>query len=142
MVLLKSQGGCEFMTKERLKAYRALKFEISQLENELLEYLDSSFLGNTTLNGVVKNTGVSDITSKLAIETLQLYGTLNEKRLKAIRMCREIEDCIDRLDPLERVLMRERYILCKDWEEVCCVIGYSWRQTHKFHSRILIKIIK
>jgi hypothetical protein len=26
------------------------------------------------------------------------------------------------------------------WEEVCVRIGYSWRQTHNIHSRILDKL--
>jgi hypothetical protein len=127
------------MTKEKLKKYKALKIEVKQIEQSLLEHFDTIYPGKMILDGLPKSKNISDSTAKLAIETIKLYGDLNAKKLEAVRLCKEIEGCIEKLEPVERVLMRERYILCKDWEEVCIAIGYSWRQTHHIHSVIINK---
>jgi len=128
------------VTKDRLKEYRALKREITQFEDELHEWLDASCSNRSVLTGLPNVGGMSDSTARVAMESVRLYSLLHSKKLKAIALCEEIENCIESLPPLERTLMRERYILGKDWEEVCCFIGYSWRQTHRLHSKALKKI--
>jgi len=128
------------VTKERLKEYIALKREIAQFEIELAELLDASAVNRSVLTGLPNVGGLSDKTARFAMESVRLYAILNSKKLKAVNLCEEIENCIESLPALERTLMRERYILGKDWEEVCCSIGYSWRQTHRLHGKILKKI--
>jgi len=128
------------MTKERLKQYRFLVLEAAQLEQELLEHLNSSYIGGTVFDGVPKSGGISDTVPKLAIGSIKLYAMLTAKKNEAVRLCKEIEECIAGLEPRERTLMRERYIFDKGWEEICVIIGYSWRQIHNIHARILKKI--
>jgi len=125
------------MTKEQLKEYRALVLESEQLESELNTHLNSSYIGTSIMDGLPKGSELSDTTAKLAIKTIELYAMFNAKKLEIITLRKEIEVCIDKLSPLERVLMRERYILGKDWEEVCVAINYSWRQAHRLHSKII-----
>ncbi len=49
-----------------------------------------------------------------------------------------IEDLIDMLeDPLERAVMRYKYIDRLKWEEVCVKINYEWSQTHRIHRSAL-----
>ena len=128
------------MTKERLKEYRALKHEEAQLEQELRELLESSYIGGVVLDGMPKAGGLGDITSKLACETVMLYGRLNKKKLEAVRMRNEIEDCFEILDAEERTLMREKYIYGKNWEQVCIVVNVSWRTAHRIHIVALKKL--
>lgn len=54
----------------------------------------------------------------------------------------KIEKAISKLDPLERRLIRLRYIDCKAWEDVCYELGYEWANTHRIHARILRKLAK
>jgi hypothetical protein len=128
------------LTKEKLKDYRTLRIEITQLEQDILEHINSSYLGGSVIDGQPRGSNISDITANLALESLQLYAMLNSKKLDAVRLRKEIEVCIETLTTLERVLMRERYIMGKEWEEVCITLGYSWRQTHRIHGHILNKI--
>lgn len=53
-----------------------------------------------------------------------------------------IEAMIDGLDPIERKLMRHRYLKGLTWEKVCVVINYGWTQTHEMHGRILDKLVE
>ena len=47
---------------------------------------------------------------------------------------------LENLEPTERKLARFRYIDGLTWEEVCDVMAYSWRQTHRIHGRMLDKL--
>ena len=51
-----------------------------------------------------------------------------------------IEDAIATLKPIERELMRLRYIDGADWTEVAATINYEWAQTHRVHASALAKI--
>ena len=54
----------------------------------------------------------------------------------------EVEDMVDSLDdPVERRLLRCRYIDDLTWEEVCVEMNYSWRQTHRIHGNALDKLV-
>jgi DNA-directed RNA polymerase specialized sigma24 family protein len=125
------------MTKERLKQYRLLVLEAAQLEQELLEHLNSSYISGAVLDGVPRGNKVSDTVPKTAIESIELYAMLTAKKNDAARLRREIEECIAGLEPRGRTLMRERYIFGKTWEEVCVEINETQRTTHRLHSSIL-----
>ena len=47
------------------------------------------------------------------------------------------EKAIEALEPTARMLLRFRYIDGLPWEEVCVRMNYSWRQTHRMHSKAL-----
>ena len=53
-----------------------------------------------------------------------------------------IEAMIESLDPIERKLMRHRYIEGLTWEKVCVAINYGWTNTHEMHGRILDKLVE
>ena len=125
------------MTKERLKQYKTLRLEEAQLEQELLEHLNSSLIGSAVLDGMPKAGRLADTTASLAMESIRIYARLNAKKLEAVRLRKEIEDCIEGLPGNQRVLMRERYILGRSWEEICLILGYEWRNVHYMHSRAL-----
>jgi len=128
------------MTKERLKEYRDLLLEYTQLESELTEHLESSLIGGAALDGLPKSDKLADLTAELATKSIELYAALVAKKLEVMRLRLEIEECIEGLEVRERTLMRARYIEGKEWEEVCVEIKYSWAQTHRLHSKILVQI--
>jgi len=130
------------VTKERLKRYRDLVREEAQLEAELLERAGSSGIGGGALDGMPRGGELSDLTARFAIENVELYAMLTKKRMEIVKERRAIEDFIEELEPVERVLMRERYISGKKWEEVMLVIGYGWHQTHRIHGKVLKEAIE
>ena len=125
------------MTKERLKEYRILKLEAAQLEAELLELLNSSEVAGGALDGMPKGTDISDPTAKRAVKSVNLYALLNKKLLEINTRRQEIEKIIEKLEAVERVLMRERYINGKNWEEVSAFLNYGLAHTHRLHKRAL-----
>lgn len=65
-----------------------------------------------------------------------LIDELSEKKMKAVRK-------IDKIDSsLYRTLLIERYINCKEWEEVAGCIGYSERRTLEHHNDALREYAK
>jgi hypothetical protein len=47
---------------------------------------------------------------------------------------------LEGLTPVERELMRLRYIDGAEWLDVAETIHYEWSQTHRIHARALAKI--
>ena len=107
------------MTKEELRQYRSIRNEISQLERRIIE-LDMRGYND-------------DITKPLQDLYRQKLAALIKGQLR-------IEKAIEGLTPVERELMRLRYIDGAEWVEVAETIHYEWTQTHRIHARALAKI--
>ena len=75
------------------------------------------------------------ISKKIIVET--------KLKMQLLRMYEEIEFIeakIDKLDEMEKKLIRLRYYKGMKWEEICVELNYSWSQTHDYHSKILKKL--
>jgi DNA-directed RNA polymerase specialized sigma subunit len=107
------------MTKEQLRQYRSMKIEICQLEERIINL---EMMGHN-----------DDITQPLRDKYREKLQVLIDGQLK-------IEDAIESLDPIERELMRLRYIDGAEWTDIMEVIHYEWTNTHRIHSRALNKI--
>ena len=83
--------------------------------------------------------------------------TLEDRIIKYVDYSKEIDDLIDELtetkmevirniekldDSLFRTLLTERYVNCKEWEEVAECIGYEKRYTLKLHNDALREFAK
>lgn len=102
------------MTKEQLRDYQAIKKELAQLR---------------TMSRRVD-----------LLDTADLVGLYEQKQAALTADILRIEEAIEGLQPVERLLMRLRYIEGRPWQTICQRIGYSWQQTHRIHARALIKI--
>ena len=135
------------MTKEELKkqlhSYRHLKAEHDQLvlEIEKIEAFMTSPRGAGS-DGMPRGTGSGDPLLGVVSKHLKLQERYNAQVDKLAAAQTLIEDMIESLEPMERKLMRHRYIEGLDWEEVCVAIGYSWRQTHRLHGKALNKLLR
>lgn len=107
------------MTKEQLRQYRSIKLEIDQLEQRIV---------NLEMRG-----HNDDITHPLRDKYREKLKGLIAGQMK-------IEEAIETLNPIERELIRLRYIDGADWTEVAATIHYEWTQTHRIHARALSKI--
>lgn len=132
------------MTKDRLSEYSDLKAEVLQLEMEI-KYLYESCIaspmgsfGDESLRSVGS---VSDPTGLFAERAAKLYTKLLMKKYELVVLLEEIEDAIDKLEPIHRRLIREYYINGLKWEQVCDKIGYAWAQTHRLHREALSRLV-
>lgn len=109
------------MTKEQLRQYRSIKIEASQIERRIADLERTNH----------------DHDRELVQPLLDLY---RQKLEELIIGQLHIEKAIEGLNPIERELMRLRYIDGADWTEVAATIHYEWTQTHRIHARALAKI--
>lgn len=128
--------------KRRLNSYRDLQAEHLQLREELrrLEMLMSS-PGGPSLDGMPKAPGAGNPIERMVIKHLTLLDTYKEQIARMVEEQSRIEDLIETLDPTERRLARFRYIDGLNWDTVCEMMSYSWRQTHRIHGRMLDKLV-
>lgn len=128
--------------KRCLNSYRDLDAERRQILEELrqLEAQMASPAG-PNMDGMPRSPGVSNPVQAAAVKHAELIDRYHVQlgRLTASQMA--IESIIDGLEPTERMLARFRYIDGLSWEDVCEKMNYSWRQTHRIHSRMLDKLV-
>lgn len=135
-------GGID-LTKEKLRAYRAARMETIQLQDQLRQLRQDAQAPRTSQLSAVPSGGShggSAVEGAVVhlVDLERLYE-LKIDQLAALQL--DVEQAINSLDSVERVLMRARYLDGLKWEEVCVVIGYSWQQTHRIHARALRKIV-
>lgn len=130
------------MTKEKLTKYRSTKKELDNIKYKIieLEYKKTSIKSqiiNDTVAGEVERDKIGAILVKIE-ELLELYMS---KEIELLEQQLEIELVINTLsNPLERNVMRYRYLDGLKWERICVEVNYSWEGIHKIHRRILDKI--
>lgn len=129
------------MTKERLKAYAAIKAEQAQIRG-LLEEVESRLYSAKVqqLTGMpaAASTGGGSAQERLADSTMQLRDRYRAKLAELDAEQLAIEDAIEGLRSAKmRQLLRCKYIEGMTWEQVCVAISYSWAQTHRLHSQAL-----
>lgn len=76
---------------------------------------------------------IGDLVAKLN----EVESELMKKYTEAYEALSAIESAIEVLPEREQYLIRLRYIQFKDWPEVCVLMSYSWRHTHRVHSNAL-----
>lgn len=128
--------------KKLLHSYRDLLAEYKQisLELEKVETLMTAPKGSN-MDGMPRGSGKGDPLLAVVAQHITLQEKYKLQLVKLAAAQALIEDMIESLEPMERRLMRCRYIDGMTWEEVCVAIGYSWRQTHNIHARILDTLV-
>lgn len=129
--------------KHRLNLYRDLELERAQVRQEL-DRVEASMdgPGGSNMDGMPRGSGTGDPVLAIVSQHMELKDKYLQLLGELSRAQAEIEDLINVLPPRDRVLMRLRYIQGLQWEEVCLAVGYSWRQTHRTHSKALDTILK
>lgn len=129
------------MTKERLRAYGAIKRESEQLRQKI-EAVEAALYGPKIqkLTGMPSNPSPGNAMEDLAAKHLELLELYGGKMMELAAEQLAIEEAINALDSTSRMLLRYRYIDGLKWEEVCVKMGYSWTQTHYIHGEALKKL--
>ena len=130
--------------KRKLYKYTDIRDECSQIADQL-QRLETAITSPRVqaLDGMPHGSGDGDAMAGLVAELVGLQEKYKAKLHRLNAALDEVEDLIAVLDdPVERRLMRCRYIEGKVWEEVCVDLGYSWRQTHRLHGRALSKLVQ
>lgn len=102
--------------------YKMYKINISKLSHT--PQSGTGYVNNTIANNIADYEALKEVYE-------QKIKKLNDLRIN-------IQNSIwDLKESQQRMLMTLRYIDGKKWEEICILIGYSWGQTHRIHSKSL-----
>ena len=129
--------------KKRLSAYLDAIRERKQIE-ERLEVINARLtsVGSQRLDGMPRGGSggdnkpdLLDAKDRLVARYMGIVDELMKTQLA-------IEESIEWLEPVERMVMRHRYLEGMTWEQVCVAMDYSWRQTHYIHARALDRLVE
>lgn len=132
------------MTKTFLSEYVDVRKEIDHINEELLRLQNKMISPRTSVLSDMPK-GVSSDFDQMSINLIKL-DALREKYVSVLEdLCDrqlQIEEMIQELEPLERDLIRYRYIDGLRWRDVFEKIGYGQRQTFRIHEKIIEKLEK
>ena len=131
------------MTKDelkiRLKRYLAIKAEAKQIQELRDALLDPK---GANLDAMPRSSGPGNPVEAARKQREALAKEYDRKLEELLAEQAYIENMIAGLDPIERKLMRHRYLEGLKWENVCVAINYGWTQTHEMHGKILDKLVE
>ena len=128
------------MDKATLRQYQFLVKEIEQLEEEKLR-LSASLVGAVNITDMPHGSRkVEDRMAEVAVKMSDIAQMIADKLNQLYDLRQQIEQAIEELEPRERVLMRERYIEGKKWEQIAVDMGYCYMQICRIHGEILKKM--
>ena len=77
-------------------------------------------------------------TEEIVVKICSLEEQIQSEIDDYVDVQREIHTAIESVDnPNERLLLRERYINFRSWEDIAEKVGYSYRQTTRLHGMAL-----
>lgn len=127
------------MTKEQLQSYRHLLVEQKQIKAKIIE-LEAVLMSPKAqnLDGMPKGgSGGNDRMADVIAKHLELLDKYRDLLFRSKAEQIRIEEAIEGLKPIEKTLLRYRYLDGLKWEKICVLLNYSWRQTHRLHADAL-----
>lgn len=130
------------MTKEQLRAYRAIRLE----RDKLLDMLGE--LETTIYSPTIPKLDPAPGGGRNGASPVEIAATKHDElRTRYLQKVAELEDAMARiekaiegLDNRERTLMRLYYIKGMTWEKVCVEMFVGWGTVHRIHSEALKKL--
>jgi len=127
------------MTKEFLKEHIKKIKEMEELQSEINSlYITLRSPVITGMPGAhsAEPDKIGNVVAKIQEKEVRLIARLDA----LIEEEKGIEQDFEMLDPVERAVMRYRYIQGIEWEEICVKMRYSWQHIHRIHKNILEKL--
>ena len=130
------------MDRNTLRSYRAIVFEIEQLK-ELIERIEASSVepkAPKLSNAPKGKGGASDSIAQNYARLESLRSLYNRRVEELTTVAVEVEAAIEELRPLERTIMRYRYIEAQSWRKIARKVKYSEQHVKNIHWSALKKI--
>lgn len=115
-------------TKEYLKSYKNLLYEIGDLERDIEELEEQiTSVGSLLGDGMPRGSGVSSKLDRLMPLLVDKKKRKVELKAEALMKKLEIEAVIDSIkgDPISCRLLKDKYIWMMTWEETAEHLGYA-----------------
>jgi RNA polymerase sigma factor (sigma-70 family) len=132
------------MTENDLKQYQAIVREMSQVQNKIkeLECMKYTIKSPTWSDMPKGSLGNHNKLENILIDIEEQTEKYWDKYGQLLELQNKIENAIENLEPLEREVLRYRYFNNKKFEEISCIINYSFRTVRRIHKRGIEKIEK
>lgn len=128
------------MTKERLRRYLKIRAEKKQIENMLLNLEVRLYSPKsqqlTGMPAASSKQGGSE-QERLADKVIDLRRKYLEVQAALIEEQLAIEVAIESLEPIQRILLRYRYIDGMTWARIGRKMGYGDAQVFRIHTEAL-----
>ena len=130
------------MTKKELQRHRKLRIELQNIEYQIVD-VDAKIKKSTAQYGKTTRGGKPSDKEDTIIKLIELKKRYEIQGGKIISEQMEIENELEKLsDPVEKAVLRYRYIDNMDWEDVSIMIKYERAQTFRIHTRAIRNLQK
>lgn len=127
--------------KEYLSQYRYINININNKIAQQERLRELATCVSPSSDGCGHNSGVSDKVGSLCAKIADLDAEINAEIDKLVDMQKDIMQTISRInDERLRVILTERYIGCKTFEQIADDIHYSYMQTFRLHGQALVAV--
>lgn len=124
--------------RQAYKLNELIESDKEELEN--LRSLSESISGDMTQERVQTST-TSDKIVNIITRIVDLENEIHDEIEKLIALKKQIHDVINKLENVnEKLVLKYRYLMFFQWEEICDKMHYSPRQIHRFHDSALENI--
>lgn len=124
--------------KQAYKLNELIESDKDELEN--LRSLSTSISGDMTQERVQTSASNDKIVNIIA-RIVDLENEIHDEIEQLIALKKQIRDVINKLENVnEKLVLKYRYLMFFQWEEICDKIHYSPRQIHRFHDSALENI--
>ena len=127
-----------------LKSYYGLKREVQYLEEKIstLRERQTSIRSSSDFNMTPGGSESGDKIGDSVAMISDMQAIYESKVFELSEKMKEIEQAIEVLDPIERIIIRARYIDGEYIESICGIIGYGYRHTKRLHGIALKKLLE
>nr|UVM81381.1 MAG: protein of unknown function DUF722 [Bacteriophage sp.] len=129
------------MTQKELEQFIPLKAEVEDLKEQRDYLLESkTSIKSQIISDMPKGTSSFQTADDLMAKINDIILKLSKKLLELSQWILDMEESIEKLEPIERMIIRYRYINDLTFYQIGVKLNYSERHTKRLHRDILNKI--
>ena len=132
------------MTEQDLKKYSNIKKELNQINERIQELehakysISSPIWSDMPAGGHGDHDKIGAMLTRIEEQT-EMYW---DKYKNLLDIQSNIEASIEKLDPIERTVLRYKYFEGKTFEDIADIINYSFMTVRRIHKRSIEKLYK
>lgn len=124
--------------KEYLSQYCYINININSKIAQQQRLRELATRVSPSSDGGGHNSGVSDKVGSIVAKIADLDAEINAEINKLVDVQRDIMQTIGKVDDERlRIILTERYINCRTFEQIAVTVNYSYMQTCRLHGKAL-----
>ena len=130
------------MVKQDLQSYISIKRELNQINERIQELehakynISSPTWSDMPTGGHGDHDKIGTMLIRIEEQSDMYWGKYNE----LLEIQKEIEKAIEKLEPIEREVIRYKYFEGKTFDDIADIINYSFTTVRRIHKRSVEKL--